>query len=60
MSEARKQQLREDIARKVAEYAELSLAPATFVAGTTPVPPSGKVIGTGELQMMTEAVLDGW
>ncbi|GGC99314.1 lipopolysaccharide biosynthesis protein RfbH [Halopseudomonas salina] len=60
MSDARKQQLREEIAIKVKEYAELSLAPTPFIPGSSLVPPSGKVIGAGELQMMTEAVLDGW
>lgn len=60
MSDDRKQQLREEIALKVREYAELSLAPSPFVPISSPVPPSGKVIGAGELQMMTEAVLDGW
>ncbi|WP_339844780.1 lipopolysaccharide biosynthesis protein RfbH [uncultured Halopseudomonas sp.] len=60
MSEARKQQLRDEIALKVKEYAELSLAPAPFVPGTSTVPVSGKVIGAGELQMMTDAALDGW
>ncbi|MEH6493226.1 lipopolysaccharide biosynthesis protein RfbH [Halopseudomonas sp.] len=60
MSDARKQALREEIARKVKEYAELSLAPTPFVPGSSSVPPSGKVIGATELQMMTEAALDGW
>lgn len=36
------------------------MAPKPFVAGQSSVPPSGKVIGAGELQSMTEAVLDGW
>ncbi|ECI3502750.1 lipopolysaccharide biosynthesis protein RfbH, partial [Salmonella enterica subsp. enterica] len=31
-----------------------------FVAGTSVVPPSGKVIGAKELQLMVEASLDGW
>lgn len=33
---------------------------ATFTPGTTPVPPSGKVIGAQELKNMVEASLDGW
>jgi len=53
-------QLRQQIAELVGRYAELQLAPRPFVAGQSPVPPSGKVIGAGELQAMTEAVLDGW
>ncbi len=60
MSEARKQELREEIALKVKEYAELSLAPRPFVPGDSVVPPSGKVIGAAELQLMTDAALDGW
>ena len=33
---------------------------APFEEGKTPVPVSGKVIGTRELELMTEAVLDAW
>ncbi|WP_016592562.1 lipopolysaccharide biosynthesis protein RfbH, partial [Yersinia pestis] len=35
-------------------------APKPFEAGKSVVPPSGKVIGTKELQLMVEASLDGW
>ena len=31
-----------------------------FEAGKTSVPVSGKVIGKREMELMTEAVLDGW
>jgi len=31
-----------------------------FVPGSSVVPPSGKVIGAGEIQNMVEATLDGW
>jgi len=34
--------------------------PSPFVAGSSVVPPSGKVIGARELQLMVEASLDGW
>ena len=44
----------------VQRYADLVYAPRTFVAGETPVPVSGKVIGAPELKMMVEASLDGW
>jgi len=54
------QQLRQQIAQLVERYADLQMAPAPFVPGSSPVPPSGKVIGAGELKAMTEAVLDGW
>lgn len=52
--------LREKISQLVAEYAEHALAAKPFVPGQTVVPPSGKLIGAEELQMMVEASLDGW
>ncbi|PXX49509.1 MULTISPECIES: lipopolysaccharide biosynthesis protein RfbH [Aquitalea] len=52
--------LREKISQLVAEYAEQALAAKPFVPGQTVVPPSGKLIGAEELQMMVEASLDGW
>nr|MCH1922248.1 lipopolysaccharide biosynthesis protein RfbH [Shewanella ferrihydritica] len=54
------QELREQIAELVGKYAEQALAPKMFVAGQSVVPPSGKVIGAKELQLMVEASLDGW
>ncbi|WP_447591951.1 lipopolysaccharide biosynthesis protein RfbH [Aquipseudomonas campi] len=60
MSDSTAQQLRQQIAELVGRYAELQMAPKPFTAGETTVPPSGKVIGVGELQSMAEAVLDGW
>lgn len=52
--------VREEIAKLVQRYADLVYAPRAFVAGETPVPVSGKVIGAPELKMMVEASLDGW
>jgi CDP-6-deoxy-D-xylo-4-hexulose-3-dehydrase len=52
--------LRRQILSLVEEYATLSLAPAPFFLGVTPVPPSGKCLGTEELKNMVEASLDGW
>ncbi|MFG0583280.1 lipopolysaccharide biosynthesis protein RfbH [Pseudomonas sp. zjy_9] len=60
MSEQTAQALRQQIAELVERYAALQLTPAAFEAGRDAVPPSGKVIGAGELKNMTEAVLDGW
>ncbi|WP_025132259.1 lipopolysaccharide biosynthesis protein RfbH [Pseudomonas sp. PH1b] len=60
MSESTSQQLRQQIVELVGRYAQLQMAPQVFVAGQSAVPPAGKVIGAGELQSMTEAVLDGW
>jgi CDP-4-dehydro-6-deoxyglucose reductase, E1 len=60
MSTTRKEQLREQIAELVAQYAQLAFAPTPFDAGTSAIPPSGKVLGARELQHMVEASLDGW
>lgn len=53
-------ELRNQINELVCQYAELAHAPKAFVPGKSPVPVSGKVIGTRELQLMVEASLDGW
>ncbi|OGP74508.1 MAG: lipopolysaccharide biosynthesis protein RfbH [Deltaproteobacteria bacterium RBG_16_49_23] len=55
-----KEQIRTQIADLVKQYADLAYAPTIFVAGKSVIPPSGKVIGTKELQNMVEASLDGW
>lgn len=60
MTDHTAQQLRQQIIELVGRYAELHMAPRPFVTGQSHVPPSGKVIGAGELQAMTDAVLDGW
>jgi len=52
--------LRADIAALVSRYAKLQYAEKIFVAGESPVPVSGKVIGETELQYLVEASLDGW
>ncbi|CNE67043.1 lipopolysaccharide biosynthesis protein RfbH [Yersinia nurmii] len=54
------EELRQQIAGLVAQYAETAMAPKPFEAGKSVVPPSGKVIGAKELQLMVEASLDGW
>jgi CDP-6-deoxy-D-xylo-4-hexulose-3-dehydrase len=41
-------------------YAALAHGVPTFVAGRSLVPPSGKVIGARELELLVEASLDGW
>jgi CDP-4-dehydro-6-deoxyglucose reductase, E1 len=41
-------------------YANLSFAAQAFVPGRSPVPPSGKVIGARELELLVESSLDGW
>lgn len=52
--------LREEISKLVQKYADIALAPRTFEPGGTVIPPSGKVIGAAEMQLMVEAALDGW
>jgi CDP-6-deoxy-D-xylo-4-hexulose-3-dehydrase len=52
--------LRAEIAELVSQYSKLKYADKIFIAGETPVPVSGKVMGETELQYMVEASLDGW
>ncbi|MDX2464098.1 MAG: lipopolysaccharide biosynthesis protein RfbH, partial [Porticoccus sp.] len=54
------EQIRMQIAELVEKFAQESCAPKPFIAGETVIPPSGKVIGANELQLMVEASLDGW
>lgn len=52
--------LRSEINELVKKYAEIAYEPQPFVPGETPVPVSGKVIGSKELEFMVDASLDGW
>jgi CDP-6-deoxy-D-xylo-4-hexulose-3-dehydrase len=47
--------LRKQIRALVTQYAEVQFAPAPFVAGESIIPPSGKVIGAPEIELMVEA-----
>jgi len=60
MNTTKKEQLRAQIADLVKQYAEIALSPSVFEPGKSVVPPSGKLIGTKELQYMVDASLDGW
>lgn len=60
MSQDLQKVLRDDILRRVSEYAALTYAPRKFVPGTTPIPASGKMLGVDELRNLVEASLDGW
>ncbi|VVE01285.1 lipopolysaccharide biosynthesis protein RfbH [Pandoraea anhela] len=60
MTSPTKEQLREQIIQLVGQYGELSTRAPDFEAGVTVIPPSGKVIGARELELMVEASLDGW
>ena len=56
---------RDEILRKVTlynveNYAAQKYTPTEFSPGKSPVPPSGKVLGSAELKNMVEASLDGW
>ena len=55
-----KQKLRSEILSLVKQYAEIEFSEKVFLPGETPIPPSGKKIGSAELQNMVEASLDGW
>jgi CDP-6-deoxy-D-xylo-4-hexulose-3-dehydrase len=59
-SQFTKDKIRKQILSLVKEYANLEFAPKKFVPGQTVVPPSGKLIGSEELENMVEASLDGW
>lgn len=52
--------IRQKISNLVEEYANEALAHRPFTPGESVIPPSGKVIGAKELQLMVEASLDGW
>lgn len=55
----KKSQLRKKILELVREYGELPSA-TPFVPGETLIPPSGKVVGAPEMELMVEASLDAW
>ena len=52
--------LRRVTALNVKNFAAHKFIASAFVAGSTVIPPSGKVIGVKELQNMVEASFDGW
>ena len=53
-------ELRAEINNLVQKYAHIAFEPQAFIPGETPVPVSGKVIGSKELELMVDASLDGW
>jgi len=55
----KKSQLRKQILELVRQYGELP-SNAAFVPGETVIPPSGKVVGAPEMELMVEASLDAW
>lgn len=52
--------LRQQILKLVDQYAQQEYVEKIFVPGETPIPPSGKLLGSNELKNMVEASLDGW
>ncbi|MHB1657192.1 MAG: lipopolysaccharide biosynthesis protein RfbH [Burkholderiales bacterium] len=52
--------LRAAMAFNVDNFAANKFNPHSFNAGTSVIPPSGKVIGAAELKNMVDASLDGW
>lgn len=52
--------LRIEIAKLVKQFAELTTAPKPFIPGESVIPPSGKVVGAREMELMVEASLDCW
>lgn len=60
MTNGKLDSLRREINELVKKYAEIAYEPQPFVPGETPVPVSGKVVGSKELEYMVDASLDGW
>jgi CDP-6-deoxy-D-xylo-4-hexulose-3-dehydrase len=52
--------LREQILSLAERYATLAHAPKPFVADTSAVPPSGKVLGAPEMRNLVDSCLDFW
>lgn len=59
-SDTQAEKIRAEIRELVAQYAAIELLPRTFEPGKSIVPPSGKLLGKEELEMMVDASLDGW
>ena len=47
-------EIRKEISQLVEKYAQQAYAPKPFVPGESVVPPSGKVLGAKELQLMVD------
>jgi CDP-6-deoxy-D-xylo-4-hexulose-3-dehydrase len=52
--------LRDQILTLSGRYAELAHGTKQFVAGTSVVPPSGKVLGSQEMKFLVDSCLDFW
>ena len=54
------EEMRNDIRSLVRAYVAKAFEPSKFVAGDTVIPPSGKLLGSEEIEYMVDASLDGW
>ena len=52
--------LRSQILALSGQYAALAHSAKPFVAGVSPVPPSGKVLGPQEMEFLVNSCLDFW
>jgi CDP-6-deoxy-D-xylo-4-hexulose-3-dehydrase len=53
-------QLRDEVRALVRQYYEVAFAPQSFVPGQSPVPVSGRVFDSSELENLVDASLDAW
>lgn len=53
-------EIRAKIAALAKTFAELTIPERPFEPGSTVIPPSGKVVGAPEIQLMIDAALDAW
>ena len=60
MQNEKMSQLRDQISGLVDQYAALAFEAKPFVPGSTPVPPSGKLLDGEEIKGMVQASLDAW
>jgi CDP-6-deoxy-D-xylo-4-hexulose-3-dehydrase len=58
--DGRLEPLRAEALSAARRFAEVALEPREFVAGETPVPVGGRVIGPREIEALVDASLDGW
>lgn len=54
------EKMRSEILNAVKRYSVIKFANESFIPGVTNIPPSGKLLNSGELINMVDAALDGW
>ncbi|MBB4104584.1 lipopolysaccharide biosynthesis protein RfbH [Allorhizobium borbori] len=60
LKEADPARLRDAILAMTRRYAEVAHAPAAFVPDESVIPPSGKVYGASEMELLVDSALDFW